>query len=76
MVALAARKVYRHRLRVLRLGDEGWERSGMYGSGLADVREMLEGVWRDRDGDGRMRSRGEVADGVIEGIIGGVEVPV
>ena len=70
LVALAARKVYRHRLRILKPEDAAWERSVMYGSRVKEVQTLLEGMWADAEGNG------EVADRILDDVIRRVEVPV
>ena len=58
LVALAAKKIYRHRVEVV---TPGGERSTQWGSRIEDVAELLEGV---------------TAEGVIEDVLGSVEVPL
>jgi hypothetical protein len=62
LVALAFRKVYRHRIRLL-VGEKEWqkERSLQYGSEEGAVREYLAGV---------------TAEEVLDDVLGGVEGPV
>ena len=71
LVALAARKVYPHRLKVLKPEAAGWERSVMYGSKEQDIREVLEELWEEGGG-----SHMTVAQGIVDGIVEAVEVPV
>ena len=70
LVALAARKVYRHRLRILKPEDAAWERSVMYGSQVKEVQALLEGMWADAEGTS------EVADRILDDVISRAEVPV
>lgn len=59
---------------MLKPADASWERSVMYGSRVGDVKDLLERIWRGDDG--KVRTRGEVAESLIEGVITGVEVPI
>ena len=58
LVALAARKIYRHRIHITAPEDE---RSMQYGSNLAAVAALLEGV---------------TAEGIIEEVLASVEAPL
>ena len=58
LVALAARKIYRHRITIVAPENE---RSMQYGSDLAAVTTLLEGI---------------NAEQVIEEVLGMVEVPL
>lgn len=59
---------------MLKPADASWERSVMYGSRVGDVKDLLERIWRGDDG--KVRTRGEVAESLIEGVITDVEVPI